>query len=105
MKKITLLILTTILSGGFIQAQTYNGKLGYGISPLGHPNDFSQFGIFLQEVANTCSGGVVFANAEWRDSHITSGIIPSTQKITSSLQSTPYAYTDMINFAWRSGDS
>ncbi|NCO53998.1 MAG: hypothetical protein GW876_01155 [Bacteroidetes bacterium] len=24
----------------------YTGRLGYGVSPLGHP-DFSQFGVFL----------------------------------------------------------
>lgn len=42
-------------------------KLGYGISPAGFPDDFSQFSTFLNEVSNTCEGGVLLLNGNWRD--------------------------------------
>lgn len=81
-------------------SQTFNGKLGYGVSPAGHPNDFSQFGPFLQEVANTCNGGVVMANSSWRDNTGSSGNIPTLQKTVSQLQPSPYNYTDLLVFGW-----
>jgi len=86
--------LTTSAQGRF------SGKLGYGVSPKGHPYDYSQFGTFLQEVANTCNGGVVYANANWRDNLQSSGIIPNVQKVVCSLQPSPYNYVDMITYAW-----
>jgi len=59
MKKLAFILLSIVLSGNFALGQTTTAQLGYGISPLGHPNDFSQFAVFLQEVAATCNGGVV----------------------------------------------
>jgi len=86
-----------------ISAQpVYTGNLGYGISPKGHPYDYSEFGGFLQEVANTCKGGVVFANYNWRDGLEKSGIIPETQKTICLLQPSSFNYVDMINFGWAS---
>lgn len=79
---------------------TYQGKLGYGFSPEGFPFDFSQADSFYQEVANTCDGGIVFANSNWRDSDSSSGIIPNFQKTISSLQPSPHGYVDMVNFGW-----
>lgn len=77
----------------------YTGRLGYGVSPLGHP-DFSQFGVFLQEVSNTCNGGVVYANGSWRDDITKSGNIPNLNNIICQLQPSPYNYVDMVNCAW-----
>lgn len=88
-----------------IAQSNYSGKLGYGVSPEGHPYDFSKFAEFLQEVADMCDGGVVYANTGWRDSYETSGQIPNLQKIISLLQPTPYGYVDMVTFCWRSRDS
>ncbi|MFC1731081.1 T9SS type A sorting domain-containing protein [candidate division KSB1 bacterium] len=103
--KKTVLIIFGLIISLTIQAQNnYQGQLGYGLSPNGHPYDYSQFGAFLDEVANTCvNGGVAFANGAWRDSYSTSGKIPNVHKTVSLLQPTPYDYTDMINFGWRSG--
>ena len=84
---------------------TYHGKLGYAVSPEGHPYDYSLLPEFLQEVAGMCNGGIVFANAAWRDNFEASGQIPTLQKLISSLQPSPYPYIDMINFGWRSGES
>ena len=97
-----------ILSIGFliaiilgIQAQgLHEVRLGYGFSPEGHPSDYSQMAAFLQEVANTCNGGVVLANGSWRESMSGSGIIPELQKAVCLLQPSPYAYTDMVVFGW-----
>ena len=107
-----LIMIATVVRASDIAAQenmitqsSYSGKLGYGVSPEGHPYDFSKFGEFLQEVADSCYGGVVYANSAWRDSFGTSGQIPNLQKIISLLQPTPYNYVDMLNFGWRSGDS
>ena len=105
MKKTLLLTLTMILSSGLLTSQTFTGKLGYAVSPLGHTADFSQFAEFLEEVANTCNGGIVFGNGAWRNSVATSGLIPNLQKTVSLLQPESFAYTDMINFAWRSGEN
>jgi len=83
----------------------YKGKMGYGLSPLGHPNDYSKFAEFLTEVSTTCdNGGVAFANGEWRNTIASSGQIPNLHRTVALLQPAPYAYTDMLNFAWRSGN-
>lgn len=98
MKKTICSILFTI-SVFSINAQFFSGQLGYGVSPLGHSADFSQFGSFLNEVENLCNGnGVVFVNANWRDNINTSGQIPTVHKTVSLLQPTPYNYTDMLAF-------
>lgn len=81
-------------------AQTFNGKLGYSTSPEGHPSDFSQFGPFLQEVANTCNGGVVMANGKWYDTTAGIGNVPVLQRTVSSLQPVPYNFTDLLVFGW-----
>ncbi|HEU4719431.1 MAG TPA: T9SS type A sorting domain-containing protein [Bacteroidia bacterium] len=81
-------------------AQTYSGKLGYGFSPPGFQLDFSQTGSFLQEVAGFCGGGVVYANTDWRNDSASGGIIPQLQKVVAQLQPSPFAYTDMLTFAW-----
>ncbi|MCB9246355.1 MAG: glycosyl hydrolase 53 family protein [Flavobacteriales bacterium] len=79
--------------------QTFNGQLGYGVSPLGHSADFSQFGAFLNEVGLMCNGnGVVLVNANWRDNINTSGSIPTVHKTVSQLQPSPYGYHDMLAF-------
>ncbi len=79
--------------------QTFNGQLGYGVSPLGHSADFSQFGSFLTEVSTLCNGnGVVFVNANWRDNINTSGTIPTVHSTVSQLQPSPYNYIDMLAF-------
>lgn len=98
-KTITTLCLTFWLITPLF-SQTFNGKLGYGVSPLGHPSDFSQFGPFLVEVSNTCNGGVVMANGSWRDNISNSGNIPTLQKTVAQLQPTPYNYTDLLVFGW-----
>ncbi len=103
MKKIIVFTIFFLSSVGFVFSQSnYNGKLGYGFSPKGHPVDYSQMGNFLQEVANTCNGEIVFANAVWRDSLASSGTIPNLQKTISLLQPSPYSYVDMIDFGWGS---
>ncbi len=94
------LILTILLLGNTLLAQTYKGKLGYAVSPQGHPHDYSKFGLFLQEVAHTCNGGIVMANGNWRDQPGSEGIIPTLQRTVSSLQPGTYAYGDMLVFAW-----
>lgn len=103
------ILFTVALSFIFVMSAiaqgNYSGKLGYGVSPEGHPYDFSKFGDFLQEVAYMCDGGVVYANTGWRDSYATSGQIPNLQKIISLLQPIPYGYVDMVTFGWRSGDT
>ena len=105
MNRILLLTLGLIINFSLQAQNNFEGQLGYGLSPNGHPNDYSQFGNFLEEVANTCTnGGVAFANGEWRDSYATSGKIPNLHKTVSLLQPSPFGYTDMINFAWRSGN-
>ncbi len=81
-------------------SQTYTGKLGYSISPLGFPDDLSQFGPFLQEVSGTCGNGVLMANGSWRDSLNTSGNIPTLHNTISQLQPSPYGYTDLLVYAW-----
>jgi len=81
-------------------SQSFNGKLGYGVSPVGHPTDYSQFGTFLLEVANTCNGGAVMANGSWRDNIANSGNIPTLQKTIAQLQPVPYNYTDILVFGW-----
>jgi len=99
--KITVFVLYIVIISTTTFAQgNYSGKLGYGLSPLGQPHDFSQFVPFLQEVANTCNGGIVYANADWRDIITTSGKIPETQKVVCELQPAPFNYVDMINYAW-----
>jgi len=81
-------------------SQPFNAKLGYGLSPAGFPNDYSQIPAFLQEVGQMCNGnGVVFQNAEWRDNVASSGIIPSGHKAIAQL-SPVYGYTDMLSFGW-----
>lgn len=96
-----LLVFTVLLSSPQVSfSQEYNGKLGYALSPAGHPNDFSQMGAFLQEVANTCNGGVVLANGNWRDNLTSGGLIPSLAKTICSLQPSPYNYIDMPVYAW-----
>lgn len=97
-RKIYLLFFVFNSVAGFAQSN-YSGKLGYGASPLGHP-DYSQFGAFLQEVSNTCNGGVVYANGSWRDTITKSGNIPNLNNVICQLQPSPYNYIDMINCAW-----
>lgn len=87
---------------GGLSAQTYSGKLGYGFSPAGFPNDFSQYPAFFTEVANTCNGGVVMGNGNWRDSLSASGQLPALHKFISSMQPAPYGYVDMLVFGWAS---
>lgn len=96
---LTIICLTSCL-GDIWSQKGYSGKLGYGFSPKGHPYDYSLMGDFLQEVANTCNGGVVLANGSWRDSVASSGAIPKFQKDICSLQPLPYSYIDMVVFAW-----
>ena len=93
------------VSMSLLSQTNYQGKLGYAVSPAGHPYDYSLLGEFFQEAADMCDGGVVFANSAWRDNYETSGLIPNLQKLVSTFQPAPYGYTDMINFGWRSGDS
>ncbi|MEW6702636.1 MAG: T9SS type A sorting domain-containing protein [Bacteroidota bacterium] len=100
MKKIIFIAAVNLLSICILAQNNYQGKLGYGFSPKGHPFDYSQTGAFLQEAANTCGRGTVYANTAWRDSYSSSGLIPRLQKIISSLQPNPYGYTDMVNFGW-----
>jgi len=96
----TPILLVAILMQISLFAQTFNGKLGYALSPIGHPYDYSQIGNFLQEVANTCNGGVVLANGNWRDNLSASGQIPLLQKTICNLQPSPYGYVDMPVYAW-----
>ncbi|MFH0895160.1 MAG: T9SS type A sorting domain-containing protein [Bacteroidota bacterium] len=105
MKKIFTLLIIVILTAYIqcIYAQGgYDGKLGYGFSPKGHPLDYSLMSDFLDEVAGTCDGGVVLANGSWRESFSSSGLIPGFQRTISLLQPAPYAYTDMLVFGWGS---
>ncbi|MBI2966352.1 MAG: T9SS type A sorting domain-containing protein [Bacteroidetes bacterium] len=81
-------------------SQNFTGKLGYGFSPKGFPYDYSQMAAFLQEVANTCNGGVILANGSWRDSYAASGQIPGFQEAICGLQPSPYTYIDMSVFGW-----
>ncbi|MBU0488440.1 MAG: T9SS type A sorting domain-containing protein [Bacteroidetes bacterium] len=96
-----IVLLSSIISENYAQ-NNYYGKLGYGFSPEGQPYDYDSIAPFLQEVANTCDGGVVFANSNWRDSINSSGLIPGLQKLVCLAQPMPYGYADMINFAWAS---
>lgn len=81
-------------------SQSFTGKLGYGLSPAGFPNDYSQIPAFLQEAGQMCNGnGVVFQNAEWRDNSASSGIIPAGHKAISQNRDV-YGYTDMLGFGW-----
>jgi len=98
--KIHFTFFTNFLVCTFLLAQTYNGKLGYATSPEGHPHNYSQFGPFLQEVANMCDGGVVMANGKWYDTITVTGNIPTLQKTVSQLQPVPYGYTDLLVFGW-----
>jgi len=106
MKKLFFSFLFLLLMVMSIFAQsTYHGKLGFAVSPEGHPYDYSKLGDFLQEMSGMCNGGVVFANSAWRNNFETSGQIPTLQKLISTLQPLPYPYIDMINFGWRSGET
>jgi hypothetical protein len=98
-------IILNLFSLNLLAQPNYQGKLGFAVSPEGFPYDYSKLGEFLQEVSDICQGGVVFANAAWRDSFATSGQIPTLQKLVSSFQPSPYEYIDMVNFGWRSGES
>ncbi len=101
MKHIPLIIIFEIFFFvGTTFSQSSSLKLGYGFSPQGQPNDYSQMGAFLEEVANTCNGGVILANGSWRDSFASSGNIPAFQNDICKLQPLPYAYTDMVVFSW-----
>jgi hypothetical protein len=86
----------------FVFAQTYAGKLGFGVSPQGFPYHYTQLPIFLQEVSATCGGSVVYANGNWRDDTAHCGMIPGIQKYISASQPAPYTYTDMLTYAWAS---
>jgi len=106
MKKLLLIFaILHLFSLNLLAQPTYQGKLGFAVSPEGFPYDYSKLGEFLQEVADMCQGGVVFANAAWRDNFAASGQIPTIQKLVSTFQPSPYQYIDMVNFGWRSGES
>jgi hypothetical protein len=100
MKSLLLVVCLIFCTCTSIISQNYNGKLGYSVSPLGHPDDFSQFGPFLQEVASTCNGGVVMANGKWYDTTAGIGNVPVLQRTVSSLQPTPYNFTDLLVYGW-----
>ncbi len=100
MKKSIVFLLYTVFSLTSLAQGNYQGKLGYGFSPEGHPNIYDSIAPFLQEVANTCNGGVVFANSSWRDSLNSSGQIPGLHKLVCMAQPSPFGYVDMINFGW-----
>ncbi len=102
MEKKLLVLVAALFSLSVLPAQTYTGKLGYGISPEGFPYDFSQIGVFQQEVAGMCggSGGVVYMNGNWYDDTSSCGIIPGGHRYTSLSQPNPYGYTDMLTYAF-----
>lgn len=95
-------ILSLLILLFFCTDSKAQSKLGYGFSPEEFPYVYDSIAPYLQEVANTCEGGVVFANSNWRDSFNSSGQIPNLHKLVCSAQPIPYGYTDMINFAWAS---
>ncbi len=102
MERKLLVLAAALLSFFYAPAQTYTGKLGYGISPEGFPYDYSQIGVFQQEVAGMCgdSGGVVYMNGNWYDDTSSCGQIPGGHGYTSLSQPNPYGYTDMLTFAF-----
>lgn len=75
---------------------------GYGISPLGFPNDYSRFPDFLAEVGSLPNGGVMF-NGAWRQdvTHgANAGQIPPTA-IGLVQESATYSYAPIVVFGWR----
>jgi hypothetical protein len=102
MKKRMLIFCSSLMliNGAVFSQWSYNGKLGYGFSPKGHPLDYSLMADFLEEVANTCDGGIVLANGSWRETFNSSGYIPQFQKDISLLQPAYFNYVDMLVFGW-----
>lgn len=76
---------------------------GYGISPLGFPSDYSQYGQFLEEVGSLPNGAVMF-NGAWRDSAESSGQPPQAA-IGLMQAASQYGYTPIIVFGWRSSNT
>jgi hypothetical protein len=78
---------------------------GYGISPLGFPDDYSRFSDFLQEIGKLPNGGVMF-NGSWREDAeggSDAGKIPATAAALMQQASADH-YTPIIVFGWRSDD-
>ncbi len=71
---------------------------GYGISPVGFPQDYSKFQNFLADVGSLSNSGVMF-NGSWQESE--AGEIPATA-IAVIEQAEVYGYTPIIVFGWRS---
>lgn len=79
---------------------------GYGISPLGFPEDYSKFPEFLAEIGKIPNGGVMF-NGAWRQDVAggsDAGQIPSTA-VNVVIQADVYGYTPIIVFGWRTEES
>ncbi|OQX96641.1 hypothetical protein B6I21_00455 [candidate division KSB1 bacterium 4572_119] len=93
------------VSMSLLSQTNYQGKLGYAVSPAGHPYDYSLLGEFFQEAADMCDGGVVFANSAWRDNYETSGLIPNLQKLVSTFQQDSSDYMNWIDFFHNACDS
>lgn len=75
---------------------------GYGISPFGFPDDYSQYPQFLEEVASLPNGAVMF-NGAWRDAMDSSGQPP--QAASGLMRAADqYGFTPIIVFGWRSND-
>lgn len=100
MKKRLFNFIVAVSTLSIVNAQTFTGKLGYGISPAGFPVTYSQLGAFFTEVANTCGGGIVLGNGSWRDSLNGSGNIPGLAKLLCANQPSPFGYTDMLVLGW-----
>lgn len=79
---------------------------GFGISPQGFPNDYSQMDGFLREAASFPNGGVMF-NGAWRED-IEAGSDagePPSSAIGIMQQAESYGFTPIIVFGWRSDAS
>ncbi|HRU17392.1 MAG TPA: glycosyl hydrolase 53 family protein, partial [Bacteroidia bacterium] len=100
MKKILFNLATLMFLTHYSNAQTFNGKLGYAISPEGFPAIFDSLPTFLTEVSNTCNNGVLLINGAWRDGLSTSGNIPTLQKTLLPLHPVPYNFVDLSVYGW-----
>lgn len=78
---------------------------GYGISPYGFPQDYSQYAEFLEEVGSLPYGGVMY-NGAWRDDvdgGSDSGEIPQTAASV-MRDSETFGYIPIIVMGWRSDE-